>query len=220
MHPEDRVLVGVINRKKDFLIAQEQHWYRIPYGKAPKGIHAEYIAFFFSSAFGELNGSIHYYARKTGLELATRAELLPEESDHPRAAEVYHKLQFRELQAKVPPILNTSKRRLSFIYTTWDRFVHATTIDDLYSEADHLVDRVFYALEDAGYRPMRRWEAELGYPTQAAQVRVLCQNGEVVASTFLSDGIPITHDLDTSLHLIKQQVAELGGPRLLPLPVE
>ena len=42
MYAEDRVLVGVINRKKDLDQARYHHWYRIPRGRAAKGIHAEY----------------------------------------------------------------------------------------------------------------------------------------------------------------------------------
>ncbi|HLA42438.1 MAG TPA: hypothetical protein VJZ27_03320, partial [Aggregatilineales bacterium] len=159
-------------------------------------------------------------ARRTGIELVTRAQLLPDESDHRRAGERYHKLQFDILKAKVPPILNTSNRRLSFIYTTWDRFIHAEIIDDLYSEADFLVDRIFYALRDAGYRPMRRWELEAGYPAQSAQVRVLCEDGEVIASTFADEGIEITRDIATSVEKIKAEVTLRGGPRLLSTPLD
>ncbi|MFP4323102.1 MAG: hypothetical protein ACLFTK_11670 [Anaerolineales bacterium] len=214
MHPEDRVLVGVIKRKKDFQMAQEQGWYRIPQGNASKGIHAEYIAFFFSRAFGEHNGAIHYYARRTGLELATRRDLLPDEPYHKHAEAIYHKLTFRELKAKVPPIRNEPQRRFSFIYTTWDRFIQAETINDLYSEADHFVDRVFYALHDAGYRPSRLWEAEGGYGAHAAQVRILCEDGEVV---FSPEDTPLAteNDLAQILERIKHDIQAKGGPRLL-----
>jgi hypothetical protein len=224
MHPEDRVLVGVINRRKDFDIAREQGWYRIPEGKAPKGLEAEYLAFFFSGKdFGKQSGGIHYFARRTegkGLELATRAQLLPDEADHKRAQERYHVLSIENIQVKPQPILNPSKRRFAFIYTTWDRFVQARTLDDLYSKADYLVDRVFYFLEDIGYRPLRRWQFEPGYPVQAAQVRVLCEQGEVVASAYSDDGILITDDLNETVEKIRQEIDIKGGPLMLPIPLE
>jgi len=220
MHPEDRVFIGVMNRKKDFLIAREQHWYRLPYGKAPRGIYAEYIAFFFSRAFGEQNGAIHYYARRSGEELATRAQLLPDEADHKRAQEKYHKLQFEELKAKIPPITNTRKRRLTFIYTTWDRFINAATVDDLYSIEDHLVDRIFYVLRDEGYRPQRRWQMESSYPPQSAQVRILCEDGEVLASTHSDEGVSIDADFDASIARIRKEIEARGGPRMISIPLE
>jgi len=73
MYADDRVLVGVLNRKKDFEIARRQHWYRIPERQLPRGLNAEYIAFFLSGkVFHGRSGSIAYFARVTGLELGGR----------------------------------------------------------------------------------------------------------------------------------------------------
>lgn len=144
MYPDDRVLVGVVNRKKDFRIACDQHWYRIPQSQMPRGIDAEYIAFFLSGrTFGEQAGGIAWFARITGLELARRKELLPDEDK--RAEEVYYKVQFRQLILKDPPIRNVSKRSISFVRTTWDRFVSARAIPDLYRIADGCANRLDYA---------------------------------------------------------------------------
>ena len=147
MYADDRVLVGVVNRKRDFDIACRQRWYRIPQGQLRRGLNAEYVAFFLSGrCFGARGGSIAYFARITGLELARRRDLLPDENQ--RADEIYYKLQFRNLVEKYPPIENFPARSISFIRTTWDRFVSAETISDLYSAADFYVDRVHYALRD------------------------------------------------------------------------
>lgn len=183
MYPEDRVLVGVINRKRDFDMAQTQHWYRVPQGQAAQGIYAEYVAFFFSRAFGELNGGIHYYARRTGLELVRRRDLLPDEPAHPRAEALYHKLQFGELRRKDPPILNADRRVVAFIHTTWDRFSQARDLAGLYSDADAFVDRVFHALERQGVRAERRWETASRSGSTGATLVIRCADGMVVAST-------------------------------------
>lgn len=145
MYADDRVLVGVVKRAKDFEIARQRHWYRIPRRQMPHGIDAEYIAFFLSaSAFGEDGGAIAAFARITGIELARRRDLLPDERT--RAAEQYYKVQFRQLIEKDPPIANEPARSISFIRTTWDRFISADSIPDLYSEAGFYVDRLYYAL--------------------------------------------------------------------------
>lgn len=147
MYADDRVLVGVLNRKKDFEIASRQHWYRIPERQLPRGLNAEYIAFFLSGkAFRGRSGTIAYFARVTGLELARRADLLPGEDK--RAADIYFKLQFRNLVEKDPPIENVPARSISFIRTTWDRFISAETIADLYCKGDFYVDRVYHALRN------------------------------------------------------------------------
>jgi len=175
VYPEDRVLVGVINRARDLALAQHAHCYRVPLGKAAQGIHAEYVAFYLSRAFGERNGGIRYYARRTGIELVRRRDLLPDEPDHPRADAPYHKLQLGELRAKEPPVHNPTRRAVAFIYTTWDRFEHAATLADLYSPSDEFVDRVFHALERRGVR------AERVCGPAAVGLRVACREGWLLA---------------------------------------
>ncbi|NLX09700.1 MAG: hypothetical protein GXY36_08605 [Chloroflexi bacterium] len=226
-HPEDRVLVGVINRKRDLEKTQHEHWYRVPQGQAAKGIDAEYIAFYLSRAFKALNGGIHYYARHTGTELARRRDLLPGEASHPRADAVYHKLQLGELQRKDPPVLNPTRRPVSFIYTTWDRFKAARVLADLYSEADEFVDRVFYALEDAGIAAERLWQASRASDDGGAQIRVACEQGTVIASTApqAEHVIPLVASdspqaLRRSVATILQAIQDYGGPLPIRVPIE
>lgn len=144
-YPDDRVLVGVVNRKRDFLAARDGGWYRIPMWRMPRGIHAEVLALFVSRSLGRSidapRGAIDYYARIRGVELARRRDLLPKEKDHPRAEEPYYRLALDPLIAKVPPIRNTRREIITFVYTTWDRLEAARTIRDLYSTDARFVDR-------------------------------------------------------------------------------
>ena len=144
MYADDRVLVGVVKRKKDFRIASREHWYRIPQRQLPQGLNAEYLALFLSGSAFRPAGGIAYFARITGLELARRRDLLPDETR--RADDIYYKVQFRQLVPRDPPIANLPARSISFIRTTWDRFISAETVGDLYSGADFYVDRVYHAL--------------------------------------------------------------------------
>lgn len=242
MNPEDAVLVGVVSRKRDFEIARDQHWYRVPSKQAPNGITAKYIALFFSSAktFGEQASTISYYAEIAGYELARRRDLLPDESPHERDDEEYYKVQFRELIERTPPIANKPKpHRFAFIYTTWDRFEQAQHIRDLYSQGDYFVDRVFHALKQGGINPLRSWESrkmsskrEIEYPI-GARIRVLCENGDVTASTNPTDkreGEDFVYlhpqdylsedDAKESAHQIMEHVQRLGGAKMIDIPVE
>jgi len=224
MFPEDRLLVGVINRKRDLTIAREEGWYRIPQRKMPRGINAEYLAFFLSgTVFKERSGGIHYYAERKGLELAYRRDLLPREADHPRAGEVYYKVQLGEFIEKSPPILNPDRRTITFIHTTWDRFVHARHIGDLYSTADYFVDRIYHALRDTGIRPDRIWQAEYREAGHPSQLRILCENGTVTASTDPHEGnvyLDESEEEDEILAEIKAAIARSGGPVLIGIPAE
>ncbi|MCL4248444.1 MAG: hypothetical protein KJ065_09900 [Anaerolineae bacterium] len=221
MHPEDRVLVGIINRVRDLRYAREQHWYRIPQARLPHGVHAEYLAFFLSRAFKERNGGIHYFARAGGIELLYRKDILPAEADHPRANDVYYKISLREWYEKTPPVHNPTKRPITFIYTTWDRFVTATTIADLYSTADYYVDRIFHALRDRKIYAERYWEAERRTTQRAPGLRILCDNGAITASTEPEgDDLPLDprQPEDAILQVILQRIANQGGPVALGVP--
>lgn len=224
MYPDDRVLVGVVKRKRDLVFARDAHWYRIPQAQMPRGVNAEYIALFLNkSIFKDRESGVHFFARRTGLELAYRYQLLPDESDHPHANNVYYKVQLDSLREKTPGVLNPTRRRFSFIYTTWDRFVHAQQIGDLYSTADYYVDRVYHALRSSGVRSERFWEAERPETGVGPQLRILCQNGTVIAST---DITPETLFLDTSqkedaiLAKIRAEIARHGGPVMVSIPLD
>jgi hypothetical protein len=224
VYPEDRVLVGVINRKKDLEKVLIEHWYRIPRSHAPHVIDAEYIAFYLSSDLKERNGGIHYYARRTGYELVRRIDLRPDQPKHPRANDIYYKLELSDVQEKIPPILNPTARSISFIFTTWDRFLNATTFADLYSKADWFVERVAHVLNKLGITAERQWQDE--DPLQPiAQLRILCQQGIVTATTgkALSGMVAIQSgdsdtDVSTSVTAIQEAVAALGGPIMVNIP--
>jgi len=224
MYPEDRVLVGVINRKRDLLAARDEHWYRIPQDRlAGHRVNAEYVAFFLSRGFGAKNGGIHYYAERKGLELAYRRDLLPDEANHARAEARYYKVGLGELIPKAPPIVNPTRRPISFIFTTWDRFVHARAVRDLYSDNDYFVDRIYHALRDSGLRADQYWDAEQRVTGAPAHVRILCDNGPVLASPS-SMGSAVFMDSsqgdDAILTAIRAAIARQGGPVTINIPLE
>jgi len=226
MYPEDRVLVGVINRKKDLRRTLSEHWYRIPRDRAPHGIDAEYVAFYLSTGLKEKNGGIHYYARRTGYELVRRRDLLPDEPKHPRADALYYKLELGEIHEKIPPILNPTARAIGFLFTTWDRFVKAATIADLYSKADWFVERVVHVLKEMGISPEQHWQDE-DPAERIAQLRIQCLRGIVTATTGEAANGAISilpgeneDDVSASITAIQEAVAALGGPVFVSIPPE
>jgi hypothetical protein len=223
VHPEDRVLVAVMNRPKDFEIAQREGWYRLPENKATAGAFFEYVAFYFTSAFVEHKWAIHYYARRLGHELVARRELLPDEPDHPRADERYYKLQLGPLQRREPPILSLRWRRISFIHTTWDRFEVAEEINDLFVEGDRFVDRLYHALRESGLAPERQFPVREAGVEYVASLAVPCREG-VVAVTVLEDESAavaslqfspeaVARDIESCVVAIRQEVDRRGGIR-------
>lgn len=148
-HPDDRVLVAVMNNPRDFEIAREEGWYRIPLKHAPPTTtEATVLAFYFTKAFGEESWAIHWYAPVRGHELVRRRDLLPEEPDHPRADELYYKVQLGPLERLEPPIPSFRWRRIAFIETSWDRFVTAREVHELLAPG---TGGRFVTLMDAGW---------------------------------------------------------------------
>ena len=179
MYPEDRVLVAYVPRPSDFDIIRREGWYRIPQRFAPKGLHAEYLAFYFGSKFGDEKWAIHYYARRAGHELARRRDLLPDQPDHPRADEIYYKVQLDELRKLAQPIVSLRWRRVTFIHTTWDRFQDATEINDLFIEGGVYVDRLYSTLKERGIRAERDYRVDAVEPDHVVALSVPTRDGRV-----------------------------------------
>lgn len=224
MYPDDVVLVGVINHPRDLAFARDDHWYRIPVDRIKRDLSIEqidYLAFFLSRRFGEQNGSIPYFAVKTGVELRTRAELVPFEADHPRASQVYYRLAFGNLQRKTPAITNPTRRAVSFIYTTWDRFLAAQTIPELYSQSDAFVERVQDRLRRAGLPSERTWAAQRVSDPMAPALRLRCHDGETLVVQMLEAEAEaaVRSDVDGVFKAIMERIARSDGPLTLNIPI-
>jgi hypothetical protein len=177
MHPEDRVLVAVMNNRRDFERVRDQGWYRIPVKHAPQSTQeADYIAFYFTKAFGEERWAIHWYAPVRGHELKRRRDLLPKEADHPRAGHAYYVMQLGPLERLEPPIISLRWRRITFIETSWDRFQMAQEINELYASG---ADGLFVTLKDMGLAPEREFPVCESGVEYVVDLAIPCHDGTV-----------------------------------------
>jgi hypothetical protein len=222
MYPEDRVLVAIIKSPADLALARDEGWYRIPQRRVPKGVHAEYLAFYLGRAFGDQKWAIHYYARHEGHELVRRRDLFPGKPDHPRADEPYFKIQLGPLQQLSRPILSLRWRRITFIHTTWDRFVDASEINDLFVEGAPYVDRLYYALREAGILPERHYRireegeqyiADLAIPCKTGTVGVVVQDEDGPSSAMHLRPGQVTADLTGCVARVVGEIEHHGGVR-------
>jgi hypothetical protein len=134
--PASLVLVAVINHLQDLEIARLLGWYRIPLRSAPRVVAVDYLAFYFTGAFGDEKWRIRYIAPVLGHELTTRMELLRDEPDHPHAQQEYFKIQLGPLERLETPILAERWRRITFFYTTGEYLLQANTLHDLIIHSD------------------------------------------------------------------------------------
>jgi hypothetical protein len=179
MFPEDRVLIAYVPEPADFARVKDECWYRVPEKHAPKGLHAEYYAFYFGRKFGDQKWAIHNYAKQSGFELARRVDLLPDQPDHPRAEALYYRVALGPLQTLAQPIVSLRWRRISFMHTTWDRFQEAREINDLLLNGGEYVDRLFATLKERGINARRNYEVKEPGATYKVPLAVLSSEGRI-----------------------------------------
>lgn len=134
--PASLVLVCLLPAPRDLEIARLLGWYRIPFRTAPKVVAVDTLAFYQPGSFGEGAGRIEWIAPVRGHELTTRAELLRDEPDHPRAGEEYFKIQLGPLERLPRPVTAEKWKRLTFLYTTGEYLLKAKTLNDLVVQTD------------------------------------------------------------------------------------
>ena len=123
------VLIGVLKSRRDLDILLEKLWYRIPLVYAPKR-KAAYAAFYEPEKAGR-KGLIRYYGEIKNVETAKRAELIPEEPEHPMAQEPYLRINFHSINRLAKPVINANSMRISFAFTCLGRLLSAKTMAEL-----------------------------------------------------------------------------------------
>ncbi len=131
LSPSALILVCLLPTPRDLELARLLGWYRIPFKSAPKVIAVDYLAFYQPASFGEMGGQIQYVAQVRGHELTTRAELLRDEPDHPRAREEYFKIQLGALERLKNPVKAEKWKRITFFYTTGEYLLRAKALNEL-----------------------------------------------------------------------------------------
>ncbi len=131
LSPDALILIAIIPTPQDLQVARILGWYRIPSRTAPRILNVDYLAFYQPAAFQDRRWRIEFLAPVLGHELTTRAELLQDEIDHPRADEEYFKVQLGPVKSLVHPIRAGDWKRFTFLYTTGEYFQGAKILTDL-----------------------------------------------------------------------------------------
>lgn len=206
-YPSDRVLVAIMNNRRDFEIAREEGWYRIPRKHAPASTtEAVVLAFYFTKAFADEKWAIHWYAPVRGHELVRRRDLFPDAS-HPRADDPYYKLQIGPLQKLEHPIPSLRWRRVTFIESTWDRFVAAEEINDLYASG---ADGLYVTLKEENLHPEREFLLREGSVEYVVDIAIPCREGLVTIATGERPAPPDALR-DPDPRTVRHAVEALGG---------
>ncbi len=223
MNASDLVLVAILKDKRDLEIARVLGWYRIPFKSAPKTVAVDYLAFYQTAKFGDEKWSINYVAPVRGHELTTRAQLMRTQPNHPRAEEAYYKIQLGPLEQLPRAIPSRAWRRVTFLYTTAEKLLEATELNDLIVQSPER-ERLWQALRDRGLAAERQYERQ---PAGEIDLALLCALGQLGINVGeppqqVKDGgqwdylaIPpaaISDDLPGVVARIEAEVQRLGGP--------
>jgi very-short-patch-repair endonuclease len=141
------VLVAIMNNVRDWRIALEEGWYRVPIDSAPRRWPPDVVAFYKTKIFGEDAFSVKHFARVKEIQVAGRADLFPEEGSSGKSGRQYYRLWLETMEELPEPIPSLRLRRLVFIPTTMHKLETATEINDLFDDSP---------LEDAVWRELRR----------------------------------------------------------------
>lgn len=181
-----QVLVAIMNSLRDFDIAREEHWYRIPVRSVQRRLRERWppswLAFYQTKVFGPERWAINYYADVRAIRTVTRRTLLPQEPDHLRADELYHKIEIGPLERLPEPILSRRLRRIVFIPTAWDKFINAVEINDLYDESP-LEDRLWAEFKRHEIAAERQFFISVKTRRYALDFAIFCDRGEIDVET-------------------------------------
>ena len=140
------MLIAILNNQIDFSIARDRHWYRIPVRSVEKWLRDRWppiwISFYQTKVFGQNAHSINYYARVLKIWKAHRWQLFPERPLDNKSDRLYYQLLIEPLKKLPKPIYSRRWRRIIFIQTTWDKFINAIEINDLF-DGSRLEDKLW-----------------------------------------------------------------------------
>ena len=226
---EEQVLVVVMNNRRDFEIARERGWYRIPLQRAPHQVGADYLAFYQTKAFGAERWAVNYYAPVRRYQIVTRAELLPEEAGHPRADDRYYKVEIGPLQRLPHPIPSRRLRRITFIPTTLRRLLSAQEINDLWCGGPS-EEALWEAFKRGGLDAERRYEVREARASYEVAFAIFCREGQVAVACSDDPSAPkhppaegwsllqftprqLEEELPACVDTVNEAVERLGGRR-------
>jgi len=171
------VLVGVLRNKRDLDILLTENWYRIPVAYAPRR-QFNYLAFYQPALFGRQGKRIRYYACVLNYQITKRSDLLPDESNHPKAHDYYFRVRVGKIKKLPRPIRNIIPRRVSFGFTTLNHLLKSKSILQLYNVAptEQIMED---GLRQAGIKAISQHYVLSGKKRYCLDFAVFCRKGSI-----------------------------------------
>lgn len=186
MSSRSEVLVAIMNQPRDFAIARDDHWYRIPVRSAKRLLKnrwpPEWLAFYQTKVFIQEAYAINYYAKVIQINEVPRCELFPNEPQNRKSNRRYYQLHLEPLLRLPAPIFSRRFRRITFISTTWDKFINAVEINDLF-DASPLEDLLWAQLKRLQIHAQRQEHVTVKRKNYFLDFAVHCAKGKIDIET-------------------------------------
>ncbi len=180
------VLVGIVNNVRDFTIARDSHWYRIPCSSVEKWLAKSWpprwLAFYQTKVFGRESHSVTYYSQVQDVRQVSRWQLFPDQPRDTKSEQPYYQLLLGPMQRLPEPILSRRFRRIVFIPTTWEKFNNALEINDLF-DGSPLEDRLWTVFKRLKISAERQEFVALDADFAALDFAIYCARGKIDVET-------------------------------------
>jgi very-short-patch-repair endonuclease len=159
---------------------------------------------------------VRYYARVIEIRKAFRHELFPDEPINEKTNKRYYQLMLSPLKQLPRPIPSLRLRRIVFIPTTWNKFLTAEEINDLYDDSP-LEDRLWAELRRRRIEAQRQYFVRVGRRHYALDFAVFCNEGkldvETDGDTWHADPerIPLDNQRDNDLTGLGWSILRFNG---------
>jgi very-short-patch-repair endonuclease len=186
MSVRGEVLIAIVKDRLDLVLAVEKHWYRIPVSSQEKWLKdrwpPKWLALYQTKKLGLEAYAINYYARVRAIQQVYRWQLFPDQPRDEQSIRRYCQLLLEPLQRLPKPIISLRRRRIVFIPTTWEKFIGAEEINDLYSESS-LEDKLWEALKQLRIRPERQELVTVKDHDYFLDFAIYCAKGKIDVET-------------------------------------
>ncbi len=184
---DEQLLVAIMNNQLDMRTAQQDHWYRIPVSSQRKWLAnrwpPRWIAFYQTKLFNSERYSVRYYAPVLSIRERSGHQLLPERGfGTEKGQKRYFQLMLGPLQELPQPIFSRRLRRITFIPTTYSKFLEAEEINDLYDDSP-LENRLWAALKRARIEAERQFHVTAGDENYFLDFAIRCAAGNIDVET-------------------------------------
>ncbi len=182
INKENDGLIAILKEISDLAILKNEGWYRIPVKSTPNRWPPEWMAFYQPKIFGDDAYQIKYYGNVQDIRRVKRFDLFPNEISSIKAEQQYFQVFIDELLERPTPIYSVRQRRLVFIPTTWQKFLNAAILNDLFDDSP-LEEKLWLELKNRNIDAERQWRVIIANRIYYLDFAVFCNNGQINIET-------------------------------------